>query len=137
MKLTTNIVLMCGSFLASLPVLAHQHVNCRSLDANSCWHAVNESNEGVSIHCDNLATGNLDLGQVYSYQFCSGLNDGLGYGAAQVNCEAIFASGERLGFTIASVASGDRVQIKATSARVVVTQRPMWSSRTSVHEFPR
>ena len=57
---------------------------CRSLDNNSCWHTINQSQKAADLHCKlpynaYFSANNIEPGSLLSKQFTRAWGDGLGF----------------------------------------------------------
>ena len=112
---------------------------CRSLDNNSCWHTINQSQKAADLHCKlpyhaDFSVNNIEPGGLLSKQFTRAWGDGLGFPepGKPVLCTLFTEETSRqLGFS--TFGWGGRVKIYITpDQELEVHQKDGWSDRTRV-----
>lgn len=128
-----QIFLGMGFFLGANQAFAHSYENCRTLDESSCWHGVNDTDKKISIKCNESEfKTELDAGKLYSYQYCSGWADGMGYPAPATffMCEVSMKEPSKfVAVSFSTIGYGDRVGIRVTNQGVSVTLKEYWGSQ--------
>lgn len=111
---------------------AHTHPNCTNYQGNSCWFANNKSQGTVSISCKDSYQSEfktqLNSDGNYSYQFCDGWGDGMGYPETGVasDCAVQYQSGKNINFRIAAIDWGNRVDFVVNESNVAVSLTTTW-----------
>lgn len=120
---------------------AHSHVNCADPKGNSCWFAKNESSNPVSIFCSDPHRAefktNLAPTDLYSYQFCNGYADGLGYPepGMPTDCQVQYANGKIISFRFYSIDWGNRVDLTVKEAEIALKLSSVWNTGTVNYAF--
>jgi hypothetical protein len=122
-------LLVCVAIVFTIePRAAHEFPNCHHLTDNSCWHAMNHTNGRASISCRMSGLNatfwakELQPNKLFSYQFCSGLGDGLGYAAGKVSCE-IDREGRKSAIRFTTNSMGDSIMIEIGNSETKVMRR--------------
>ncbi len=119
---------------------AHEYPICKDTHGNSCWSFRSEAKTELNLRCTMAEGGSfnvtkLEPGKFWSYQFCSGLADGLGFSAGTVSCTLERPGRAALQFTFAAPNPGDRVEFTARERDIEVRVLPYWSKQESLRRF--
>lgn len=138
MKFVFTFLFLCISQFS----FAHTHVNCSNYKGNSCWFANNKSQDIVSISCKDSYQSEfktqLNPDGNYSYQFCDGWGDGLGYPETGVasDCIVQYQNGKNINFRIVAIDWGNRVDFVVNDNNVAVSLTTTWfQPRTVTYIF--
>ena len=118
---------------------SHEYPHCKNLDSSSCWQAINETHQNISLACNLQGIGTqLSPLQAHSYQYCTGWGDGLGFPEPnrRIECKVSRDGTESPSFEIHTLGWGDRVQIRITERSIFVRLREYWKSYEKTLEFP-
>jgi hypothetical protein len=111
---------------------AHEFATCRDTADQSCWSISNNSAEAVTLTCTHQGLGaefrteHLMPGRKWSYQYCPGLADGMGFSAGSVECDLRRKSAATK-FRFESKEFGDRVAFVVTQREVATTVSSYWT----------
>lgn len=121
--------------LMSQIAFAHSHINCSSQSGNSCWFANNNSQYSANISCmDSYKTEfktQLNTNGNYSYQFCDGWGDGLGYPEPGIATECVvqYQNSKIINFRFSSIDWGNKVEFFINESNVSVRLTQAWYSQ--------
>lgn len=119
-------------FIISFSIFAHENPICIDTKGNSCWSIQNENKKAVSVLCSHEGLGSpfryseLEPQKKWSFQYCSGLSDGLGFAGNKVNCQ-ISIGKNKTKFDFESGGLGDIVFFRVLENEVQVEIQSYWS----------
>jgi hypothetical protein len=111
---------------------AHEFATCRDTADQSCWSISNNSAETVTLSCKHEGVGaefraeNLMPGRTWSFQYCPGLADGMGFSGGRVECD-LRRKSSATKFRFDSKEFGDRVAFVVTQREVATTVSSYWT----------
>lgn len=128
------------AIVALTPLTAHEHPVCKHTTENSCWSISNTASQAVTLHCASeagapFAVKSLSPGKSWSYQYCSGLADGLGYAAGDVTCRAAHEGKPAVTFQFSAKNFGDRAQFTVTDKKILLKMLPVGTKDKPAAEF--
>lgn len=135
-----SILLILVSFLLEGLAFAHSYEGCENLDNKGCWHSINRTQEEVVVDCNQGEfVTRMPADQSYSYQFCPGWGDGLGYPEPNkyYQCSLSFSKGQVVSLAFHTLNWGDRVQILIRNDDVTLHLRAYWNSQVKTYQVPR
>ncbi len=126
-------------FLSSI-LIAHEHETCS--EGRSCWFLYNNSTENISYSCSGYArnpifgTKNMQTNKTYSYQFCTGWGDGMGYpeSGTPITCHLSYEDGRKIAFDFKTLNWGDKISFHVDDNKITATLEDMWSGKIKVIE---
>lgn len=122
------------------PLAAHEHPLCKHTTENSCWTISNTGKQAITLRCESesgapFVVKSLAAGKSWSYQYCSGLADGLGYAAGDVTCRAERGGKQAVTFKFSAKNFGDRIQFTVTEKKVLLKMLPVGTTERPAAEF--
>jgi hypothetical protein len=126
--------IFCAVLLLAVSFIAHAD-QCRNLDANSCWHVINNASTNGGISCSGYGETNmfqnsaLSPAQTYSVQYSMGWGDGLGFPEPNIafNCTAQL-NGKQAKLVFSTMGWGDRIKFVITESAVALTIKTYWGT---------
>jgi hypothetical protein len=122
--------------------LAHEYANCRDTSDQSCWSITNSSADPVTLVCKHEGVGSefkaisVEPGRSWSFQYCPGLSDGLGFSGGKVNCR-LDKKNASVPFRFEANEFGERVAFSVSDSEAVASISSYWTKgRVKKHSIP-
>jgi len=127
MKLRNFVLVGLAIFAEFSTVFAHEYPICKDIYNNSCWSIENKSSVPVTMACSNkdgftFSVKDFKPQEKWSYQYCEGLNDGMGIWPAPMRCKITHGDKKSTRFDFELDDYGYRVHFQVSDSQIQITR---------------
>ncbi|AFM12516.1 hypothetical protein [Turneriella parva] len=120
---------------------AHEFANCHNTLDQSCWSVTNNSSAPITLICQHEGIGSefkaiaVEPGRSWSFQYCPGLADGMGFSGGKVACRLEQNRGSAV-WRFETREFGERVAFSVPDQEAVATVSSYWNKgKVKKHSF--